>query len=75
MKNFYEVPTQVKFIENADVVDDPRWIGGIAYQDYVICGECGGIIELEDIAEIIELPWVDITYDIIGDDDFEEDDC
>ena len=75
MKKFYEVPTQVKFIESADVVDDPRWIGGIAYQDYVICGECGGIIELEDIAEIIELPWVDITYDIVGNDDFEEDDC
>ena len=75
MKKFYEVPTQVKFIESADVVDDPRWIGGIAYQDYVICGECGGIIELEDIAEIIELPWVDITYDIVGDEYFEKDDC
>ena len=76
MKNFYEVATQVKFIESVDVVDEPHWIGGIAYQDYVICGECGGIIELEDIAEIIELPWVDITYDIVGDYDyFEEDDC
>lgn len=73
MKKFYEVPTQVKFIENADIVDDPHWIGGIAYQDYVICGECGGIIDLEDLADIIELPWVDITYEIIGDDDLDLD--
>lgn len=75
MKKFYEVPTQVKFIESADVVDEPHWIGGIAYQDYVICGECGGIIDLEDLEDIIELPWVNITDEIVGDDDFEEDDC
>ena len=75
MKKFYDVPTQVKFIENPDIVSDPRWIGGIAYQDYVICGECGCIIELEDIVNIIELPWVDITDGIGGDDGFEEDDC
>ena len=66
MKKFYDAPTQVKFIETTDAVDYPRWIGGIAYQDYVICGECGGIIELEDIADIVELPWVDITVDIVG---------
>ena len=66
MKKFYDAPTQVKFIESPDAVDYPRWIGGIAYQDYVICGECGGIIELEDIADIVELPWVDITVDIVG---------
>ena len=75
MKKFYDVPTQVKFIENPDIISDPRWIGGIAYQDYVICGECGGIIELEDIADIVELPWVDIAVDIVGYDAFEEDDC
>ena len=66
MKKFYEVPTQVKFIESADVVDEPHWIGGIAYQDYVICGECGGIIDLEDLAAIVEFPWVDISNEIIG---------
>lgn len=74
MKKFYDVPTQVKFIENPDIVSDPRWIGGIAYQDYVICGECGGIIELEDIADIVELPWVDITDGIVGDACCEADD-
>lgn len=72
MKKFYEVPTQVKFIESADVVDEPHWIGGIAYQDYVICGECGGIVDLEDLADIIELPWVDITAEIVG--DYDDDD-
>lgn len=73
MKKFYEVPTQVKFIESDDVVDEPRWIGGIAFQDYVICGECGGIIKLEDIADIVELPWVDITDGIIGDGGLDDD--
>lgn len=67
MKKFYDAPTQVKFIETTDATDDPRWNGGIAYQDYVICGECGGIIDLEDIANIVELPWVDITDGIVGD--------
>lgn len=61
MKKFYEVPTQVKFIENENVVDEPRWIGGIAFENKVICGECGGIISLEDIADIVELPWADIS--------------
>lgn len=73
MKKFYDAPTQVKFIETTDATDDPRWIGGIAYQDYVICGECGGIIELEDISDIIELPWVDITDGIGGDDGLDDD--
>ena len=73
MKKFYEVPTQVKFIENADIVDDPHWIGGIAYQDYVICGECGGIVDLEDIADIVEYPWVDISDGIVGDEGLADD--
>ena len=66
MKKFYEVATQVKFIESADVVDEPHWIGGIAYQDYIICCECGSIIELSDIEDIVELPWVSISDEVIG---------
>lgn len=71
MKKFYNAPTQVKFIESADVVDDPHWIGGIAYQDYVICGECGGIVDLEDIENIEELPWCNISDEIWSESDLE----
>lgn len=73
MKKFYDVPTQVKFIETTDVVDDPHWIGGIAYQNYVICGECGGVVDLEDIADIEEFPWCDISDEIIGDEGLADD--
>ena len=61
MKKFYEVPTQVKFIESKNVVDEPRWLGGIAFGNKVICGECGSVIDLEDIVDIIELSWADIS--------------
>ena len=69
MEKFYEVPTQVKFLESADVVDEPRWLGGIAFEDKVICGECGSIVELDDIADIVELPWVSISEEILGDEE------
>jgi len=69
MEKFYEVPTQVKFLESADVVDEPRWLGGIAFEDKVICGECGGVVELDDIADIVELPWVSISEEILGDEE------
>ena len=69
MKKFYEVPTQVKFLESEDVVDEPRWLGGIAFEDTVICGECGGVVELDDIADIVELPWVSISEEILGDEE------
>ena len=66
MKKFYEVPTQVKFLE---IADEPRWFGGIAFEDKVICGECGGVVELDDIVDIIELPWVSISEEILGDEE------
>ena len=67
MKFFYDKPTQVKFKEKPEVSDTPRWIGGIAYGDQVICGECGAIVECHDIGEIINLSWVDISEEILGD--------
>jgi hypothetical protein len=67
MKKYYDYPTQIIFKERLDVTDEPRWIGGIAYRDEVICGECGGIILLEDIEEIIDLPWTSISEEIGGD--------
>ena len=69
MTFFYNVPTQVKFKTSADVAgdDEVKWLGGIAYCDEVICGECGGIIECDNIEEIVNLSWVDISNEIMGD--------
>ena len=76
MKKYYEIPTQVKFYD----INEEQWIGGIAYEDYIICGCCGGKIEICDLltkAEdtgmnpdmvIQELPWIDINETIRGDD-------
>ena len=46
--------------------DVPRKIGGVAYQDYIICGECGGIVQIKDTKIIKELPWYNISEDIGG---------
>ena len=67
MKFFYEKPTQVKFKECECYVDEPHWIGGIAYENFVICCECGATVDCSEIEEIIELPWVDISQEILGD--------
>ena len=45
-KLFYDHPTQVAF---ADLCNENEWTGGIAYRDEIICGECGAVIELEDL--------------------------
>lgn len=61
MKDYYEIPTQVVFSDSeGDGVKE--LIGGIAYKENIICGECGGIIELEEIEEgnLKELPWVNV---------------
>lgn len=42
---YYNYPTQVAFWEP----DGLCYAGGIAYRDEIICGCCGGIIELSDI--------------------------
>ena len=64
-RKYYEEPTQVVFIENMED-DVPRKIGGIAYQDYIICGECGGIVKIEETEIVKELPWYTISEDIGG---------
>ena len=45
-KLFYDHPTQVSF---ADLFDEHAWIGGIAYQDEIICGDCGAVVNLEEL--------------------------
>ena len=36
---YYDIPTQVKFFDFGS--EEPYWIGGIAFQDVIICGCCG----------------------------------
>ena len=65
IKTYYHTPTQVK-------VEDPDgegYITGIAYQDFIICGCCGGIFELADLnedgLEIIDFEeWVNLNETI-----------
>lgn len=67
MKYWYDVPTQVK-VESTD--DPDGWDYGIAYQGYFICGCCGGVFELDELAEdgleIVDLPWVSLHDEIKG---------
>lgn len=71
----FEIPTQVKFWDE----DTNDYIGGIAFEDKIICGCCGGVIDIEDYLDyfdpdmlpsekIIPLDWVDISDEIKGDD-------
>ena len=67
MKKWFDEPTQVKFLENEDIRGDrDTSLGGIAFHDFVICGECGATVELDDIESIEELPWISISEEILG---------
>lgn len=71
MKRQYEKPTQVRWFDDVDGV----WVGGIAYRDEIICGCCGGILELSEFEdnEVFEYEdWIDIEEEIRGDSDVEE---
>ena len=43
----FEQPTQIMFLDMDG--DEPRWLGGIGYESNIICGCCGGLIELADL--------------------------
>lgn len=43
----FKRPTQVAFWES----EQERYIGGIAYGTEIICGCCGGIVEVEEVYE------------------------
>ena len=71
MKRQYEKPTQVRWFDDVDGI----WVGGIAYRDEIICGCCGGILELSEFedGEVFEYEdWIDIQEEIRGDSDVEE---
>ena len=71
---YYKTPCQVRFYD----AYDGEWRGGIAYQDFIVCGCCGAIMPIEDIIEdakqcmlhfdkaIVELEWIDISDEIKG---------
>ena len=68
---------QVKFTDR-EIGD--AYLGGIAAYDgnklqFVICGECGGMLEPEDVEILKEYEdWMDLTEAIIGDDNDDETD-
>ena len=76
---FFDIPTQVAFWD----ADGEHWSGGIAYGEVIICGCCGGIIEISEVYEFapenIENPihyfseWIDLSAEIIGYDTNSED--
>lgn len=68
MNMFFTKPTQVKFLV---LTDDENYIGGIGYHDKVICGCCGYAFDINELLKdnpnaIIELPWIDINKEILG---------
>lgn len=69
MKNFYEKPMQVAFIEKGDDADNSVNYG-IAFQDTVICACCGGVFELAEVVIVKEFDWwVSFKDEIKGDDE------
>lgn len=73
--NYFEVPTQVKFWD----IFNERYIGGIGYQDKIICGCCGMVTYVSDLIKdvpdtleegpiVVYNNWVDIGSEICEDD-------
>ena len=72
MLPYFKTPHQVLFYD----VDADHYQGGIAYDDEVICGCCGGIFPIAELYEYapkgvepikVFKYWVDLTDDIVGD--------
>ena len=70
----FNKPTQVMYWD----ADGDHWVGGIAYGTEIICGCCGGIINIDEVYEfapeevinpiVIFNYWVDLSEEIIGED-------
>ena len=72
MKTYFEVPTQVAYW------DESHYVGGIAYHDMIICGCCGGLVEIKEVVEfapvgvkpIVEYQdWFPFDTEILHDDE------
>ena len=66
MRNItFDHPTMVKF--HVEEEDDSIAHGGIAFNQNIICGCCGGIFEFDDCDMIETLSWTNISDEIIED--------
>ena len=60
----FDTPTQVCFHSHNEDPDTPA-CGGIAYNDYVICACCGGIVPMDEIEYLVVYDnWVDFSEEI-----------
>ena len=67
----FDEPTQIAFWD----YDGCHWNGGIAYGTEIICGCCGGIIDIDEIYEFapddidpihVFDEWLNLSGEIIG---------
>lgn len=65
-RQYFEVPTQVIFRQDAQTMRENgvEWFAGIAYRNEIICGDCGGIIEVDETELIYPVQWMDISVPI-----------
>ena len=57
MKNYYKNPVQVIFSYGEE-----EYLAGIAFHDWVICADCGGLINLTEVEILEEFEeWVDLS--------------
>lgn len=66
MKDYYDIPTQVVFSDSINEDGTRPLFGGIAFGNIIICGECGGVLELDEFedGDVRELEWVNIDENI-----------
>ena len=51
---YFEIPTQVRFLDLDRDDGDNGYYNGIAFQDFVICGCCGGVFDLKELYDLAE---------------------
>lgn len=62
---------QVIFRE-VDIDEERPFMGIRVDNEGIICAECGGFLEMEDVDIIAEYPdWIDFTEEIAGEDFFQ----
>ena len=64
----FDVPTQVIFQWREEADNSINYLGGIGYNDVIICGCCGAVIPLddEDLIAFAPVEWIDISESIKG---------